>query len=136
MRPLQVLLAEDNVINQKMMVMTLRKLGYDVLVAANGRDCIQLLDRQATLGANAEIEVILMDVSMDVMDGIECTTVIRQQQMPHRKRPYIIAQTANTSDDFRSRCAEAGMDDFLSKVSRCCFCYSVSALAISRLLSC
>jgi len=58
---------------------------------------------------------ILMDASMDVMNGEECTRVIRMQQLPQRTRPFIIAQTAHVSDDFRKRCLDAGMDAFSTK---------------------
>jgi len=98
-----------------MMVMLLRKLGYEILVAANGAEALQLLEREAVRGREREIECILMDASMDVMDGFECTRVIRAQQMPHRVRPFIIAQTANVTDDYREQCEECGMDLFLPK---------------------
>lgn len=113
--PLRVLLAEDNMINVKMLVMLMRKLGYEILVAMHGADALQLLEREAARGREHEIECILMDASMDVMDGFECTRVIRGQQMPHRVRPFIIAQTANVTDDYRERCKESGMDLFLAK---------------------
>jgi CheY-like chemotaxis protein len=93
--PLRLLLAEDNLINQKMMVMILRKLGYEILVAANGREVLDIMEVQARKGKEYEVNCILMDASMDVMDGIECTRVIRAQQLPSRTRPFIIAQTAN-----------------------------------------
>ncbi len=67
--PLHILLAEDNLINQKMMVMLLRKLGYEILVAANGQEVLQRLESEARRGKEFEIECILMDASMDVMDG-------------------------------------------------------------------
>ena len=104
-----ILLAEDNLINQKMMVMLLRKLGYEILVAVNGREALAVLEREALRGPQHEIECILMDASMDVMDGMECTRVIRVQQLPHRKRPFIIAQTANVSEEFRQKCLSSGM---------------------------
>jgi CheY-like chemotaxis protein len=113
--PLRVLLAEDNLINQKMMVMLMRKLGFELLVAVNGSDALKQLEREAQRGPAHEIECILMDASMDIMDGMECTRVIRAQQMPQRTRPYIIAQTANVTDEYRRRCMEAGMDQFTSK---------------------
>ena len=113
--PLRILLAEDNLINQKMMVMLLRKLGYEILVAANGVEALELLDREAARGRSHEIECVLMDASMDTMDGFECTRVIRAHQMPHRVRPYIIAQTANVTDEYRQRCKDSGMDLFLPK---------------------
>ena len=113
--PLKILLAEDNLINQKLMVMMLRKLGYEISVACNGRECLEVLEREAVKGPQSEIDVILMDASMDVMGGEECTRVIRAQQLPTRKRPFIIAQTANVSDAFKKRCLESGMDFYLSK---------------------
>lgn len=91
--PLRLLLAEDNLINQKMMVMTLRRLGYEISVASNGREALSLLELAVAKGKQFEFECILMDVSMDGMDGLECTRVIREQQLPHRTVPFIIAQT-------------------------------------------
>jgi len=113
--PLKILLAEDNAVNQKMMVMLLRKLGYEILVAANGREALDLLEAEARKGRAHEISCILMDASMDVMDGMECTRVIRAQQLPHRVRPFIIAQTANVTDEYRRRCLDSGMDMFTCK---------------------
>ena len=94
---------------QKMMVMLLRKLGYEILVAANGREALTLLEEQARRGKEWEINCILMDASMDVMDGMECTRVIRAQQLPHRVRPVIIAQTANVTEEYRVKCLQSGM---------------------------
>lgn len=113
--PLRILLAEDNLINQKMMVMLLRKLGYEISVACNGREALDLLENKARQGRAQEISCILMDASMDVMDGLECTRVIRAQQLPHRMRPFIIAQTANVTEEFRQGCLQAGMDVFTIK---------------------
>lgn len=107
--PLRILLAEDNLINQKMMVMMMRKLGYEMVVASNGQEVLQILEREAFKGKQHEIECILMDASMDVMDGMECTRVIRAQQLPHRTRPFIIAQTANVTEEYRVMCLDAGM---------------------------
>ena len=101
--------------NQKLMVMLLRKLGYEILVAANGADALTTLEREAVRGRHAEIQCILMDASMDVMDGLECTRVIRSQQLPHRTRPFVIAQTANAAGEYRTKCLEAGMDLFMAK---------------------
>ena len=89
--------------------MLLRKLGYEILVAADGREALEILAREARRGRNHEIEVILMDASMDVMDGMECTRVIRAQQLPTRIRPFIIAQTANVTEEFQRKCMDAGM---------------------------
>ena len=96
-------------INQKMMVMLLRKLGYEILVAADGREALSVLEREARRGRDHEVEVILMDASMDVMDGMECTRVIRAQQLPTRIRPFIVAQTANVTEEFQRKCMDAGM---------------------------
>jgi CheY-like chemotaxis protein len=96
-------------INQKMMVMLLRKLGYEILVAADGREALSALEREARRGRDHEVEVILMDASMDVMDGMECTRVIRAQQLPTRLRPFIVAQTANVTEEFQRKCMDAGM---------------------------
>ena len=90
-------------------VMLLRKLGYEILVAANGADALATLERESVRGRQFEIQCILMDASMDVMDGLECTRVIRAQQLPHRVRPFIIAQTANVTEEYRSKCMAAGM---------------------------
>jgi CheY-like chemotaxis protein len=90
-------------------VMLLRKLGYEISVACNGREALDLLENKARLGRAQEISRILMDASMDVMDGLECTRVIRAQQLPHRVRPFIIAQTANVTEEFRQGCLQAGM---------------------------
>jgi CheY-like chemotaxis protein len=100
---------QDNLINQRMMVMLLRKLGYELLLAANGVEALDVLEREAARGPQHEIQVILMDASMDVMDGMECTRVIRRQQLPTRIRPFIIAQTANVTEEYRRMCLDAGM---------------------------
>jgi CheY-like chemotaxis protein len=122
--PLRILLAEDNLINQKMMVMLLRKLGYEIDVASNGQHCLEILDQEAKKGRAHEIQVVLMDATMDVMDGMECTRCIRSQQLPQRIRPFIIAQTANVSEEYRTSCFDSGMDLFTSvdshSVSRSC----------------
>ena len=81
------------------MVMMMRKLGYEILIAVNGLEVLKTLETEWKKGKEHEIEVILMDASMDVMDGIECTRVIRQQQLPHRLRPFIIAQTLETNEE-------------------------------------
>ena len=96
----------DNLINQKMMVMLLRKLGYEIEVAVNGIEVLAILERESAKGKGHEIDCILMDATMDVMDGMECTRCIRDQQLPNKIRPFIIAQTANVTPEFRERCIE------------------------------
>ena len=108
--PLRLLLAEDNAINQKVALRLLEKLGYRADVAANGFDVLYALKRQA-------YDVILMDVQMPEMDGIEATKRIVQQWSPEQ-RPRIIALTAHALEGNREWLLEEGMDDYLSKPVR------------------
>jgi PAS domain S-box-containing protein len=108
--PLRILLAEDNAINQKVALRLLEKLGYRADVAANGFDVLYALKRQT-------YDVILMDVQMPEMDGIEATRRIVQQWLPEQ-RPRIIALTAHALEGNREWLLEEGMDDYLSKPVR------------------
>jgi PAS domain S-box-containing protein len=113
--PLRILLAEDYVVNQKLALRLLAQMGYRADVAANGLETIQALERQP-------YDVVLMDVQMPEMDGLEATRAIRarwpaaEQQGP--PRPRIIAMTANAMQGDREICLEAGMDDYVSKPIR------------------
>lgn len=108
-RVLYILLAEDNAVNRMLAVRLLNKAGHHVKVAENGRDAVQEWQ-------NNRPDVILMDVQMPMMDGLEATTLIRTeehaQQLPHTP---IIALTANAMSSDREQCLNSGMDDFLSK---------------------
>jgi signal transduction histidine kinase/CheY-like chemotaxis protein len=103
--PLFILIAEDNVINQKLIMRVLHKLGYDPVLATNGREVISLLGLH-------EVDVILMDIQMPEIDGLEATRIIRT--LP-RKQPYIIAMTANAMPEDKEKCLKTGMDDYVSK---------------------
>jgi PAS domain S-box-containing protein len=109
-RPLRILLAEDNVINQKVATRILSQMGYRPDVAHNGLEVIQALERQ-------KYDVILMDVQMPDMDGLEATRQIRKRWTDSR-RPWIIAMTANAMDTDREMCLKSGMDGYLSKPVR------------------
>ena len=103
--PLQILVAEDNLINQHVIKQMLKKLGYQIDIVNNGKEAVNALD-------NKDYNLILMDMQMPEMDGLEATQVIRQQI---QKTPVIIALTANTMPGDKERCLEAGMNDYISK---------------------
>lgn len=104
-----VLVAEDNPVNQMVAAATLRALGVNVRLAANGQEAVEAVAGEA-------IDAVLMDCQMPVMDGLEATTRIREwERAGERPRLPIIALTANAMEGDRERCIAAGMDDFLSK---------------------
>ena len=103
--PLDILLAEDNQFNQLMITTTLNKLGYQVEVANNGDEVLELVSRN-------HYDLILMDVQMPKMDGREATRMIR---VCITVQPIIIALTANALQGDREECLRAGMDDYISK---------------------
>lgn len=105
--PLHILLADDNTINQKVGLRILERLGYRADTAASGVEVLESLQRQT-------YDVILMDVQMPEMDGIETTQKIRKDWPPDRQ-PRIIAMTAHSLEGDRERFLSAGMDDYLSK---------------------
>jgi signal transduction histidine kinase/DNA-binding response OmpR family regulator/HPt (histidine-containing phosphotransfer) domain-containing protein len=105
--PLHILLAEDNAVNQKLALLMLERLGYRASVAGNGLEVLEALHRQ-------QFDVILMDVQMPEMDGLEATRRIRAE-FPTEAQPRIIAMTANAMKEDRLACLAAGMDDYLSK---------------------
>ncbi|WPF89253.1 ATP-binding protein [Cyanobacterium aponinum AL20118] len=104
---LKILIVEDNLVNQKVISLTLKKLGYHADIANHGVDAIQILQQK-------DYNLILMDMQMPEMDGIATTKWIRQNLLPE-KQPYIMAMTANAMDSDRILCLNAGMDDYMSK---------------------
>ena len=103
--PLEILIAEDNPVNQTLITMVMKKLGYQPVVAANGLKALQALNEK-------QYDLVLMDVQMPEMDGLEATQAIRSQL---HYQPVIIAVTANAMNDDKETCLKAGMDDYTSK---------------------
>ena len=108
--PLRILLAEDNATNQKLSLRILERLGYGADVAANGLEALAALKRQP-------YDVVLMDVQMPELDGLETTRRLRRE-LPDTQQPRVIAMTANAMQGDRERCLAAGMDDYVSKPIR------------------
>ncbi|WP_165774526.1 response regulator [Candidatus Viridilinea mediisalina] len=108
--PLRILLAEDNIINQRVALKMLGRLGYRADVAANGLEVLDALARQ-------HYDIVFMDVQMPELDGLEAARRINRELAAER-RPYIIAMTANAMQGDRELCLAAGMDDYISKPVR------------------
>ncbi len=106
LKPMRILVAEDNPSNQRVLVEMLKRLGYRADAVADGREVIQALERQ-------DYDLVLMDIKMPEMDGITATQVIRKLQPENG--PKIIAITAFTLEGDREKCLEAGMDDYIAK---------------------
>ena len=109
--PLQVLLAEDSLANQKLAIGLLKRWGHTVTVANNGKEAV-------TLASQRTFDLILMDVQMPVMDGMEATALIQQRQAQTGQRVPIIAMTAHAMKGDKERCLAAGMDAYVSKPVR------------------
>ncbi|MBF0515500.1 MAG: response regulator [Nitrospirae bacterium] len=108
-RPVSILLAEDNVVNQKVAVRVLQKKGYAVDVVQNGKEAVQTLKKQA-------YDIVLMDVQMPEMDGFEATKYIRSEQDEKIKSDVpIIAMTAHAMKGYKELCIEKGMTDYITK---------------------
>lgn len=103
--PLRILVAEDNLVNQKLAMKILGKLGYEADLAKNGKEVVEMI-------GNQQYDIILMDVQMPEMDGLEATRMIRTCA---EVQPVIIAVTANVMSGDRDDCIQAGMDDYISK---------------------
>jgi PAS domain S-box-containing protein len=108
--PLRILLAEDNVVNQKVALRMLHKLNYVADIVCNGKEVLAALDKH-------NYDVVLMDIQMPEMDGFEATRCIHAQ-FKETKCPVIIAMTANAMKEDRDRCLAAGMQDYIAKPIR------------------
>lgn len=105
--PLKILIAEDNIINQKIASRILAQMGYNADIASDGLEVLECLNRQ-------HYDLVLMDVQMPELDGIQTTGRILEKWIP-AERPKIIAMTANATQGDMEKCLYAGMDDFISK---------------------
>ncbi len=107
---LRILLAEDNLINQKVSSFGLKHLGYDCEIASNGKEAYEMHKKMA-------YDIILMDIQMPVLDGLEATKMIRQyeQEVNNKEPAYIIAVTASSLSDSKDDCFNVGINNFLSK---------------------
>ena len=107
---LKILLVEDNLLNQRIVLFSLKKFNHVVTIANNGLEAVEKF-------STAQYDVILMDIMMPVMDGLEATVKIREVEENNNagKRTPIIALTANTMDNDRNKCLSYGMDEFMSK---------------------
>lgn len=119
---LKILLAEDNLVNQKVALLTLQKLGYQADVAKNGAEVLEKIE-------NTSYDVILMDVQMPIMDGLTATRMIRSRK--DKPQPYIIALTANALDGDSQICFNAGMNDYISKPLR----IEILTTALTKIIS-
>jgi signal transduction histidine kinase/CheY-like chemotaxis protein/HAMP domain-containing protein len=108
---LHILLAEDNLVNQRLAVRLLEKRGHRVVVAADGREALQALAKEA-------FDLVLMDVQMPEMDGLEATAAIRKRERNGGIRQSIVALTAHAMSGDREKCLASGMDGYLTKPIR------------------
>ena len=105
--PLEILLVEDNLVNQKVALRYLERMGYNAGTAMNGIEAVQLV-------TEGNFQLVFMDMQMPEMDGLEATREIRAK-VPKERQPVIVALTANAMQGDRERCLAAGMDDYITK---------------------
>ena len=130
-QPMRILLAEDNAVNRQLATRLLEKRGHTVIAACNGREALELLERQ-------KVDLILMDVQMPDIDGLEAIRMIRQKEKASGAHVPIISVTAHVMRGDRENCMAAGADDYVSKpltpdelfsaMERCCPGRDVTAL--------
>ena len=107
MEALSVLLVEDQLVNQRVAIRMLEKLGHKVVLAENGKEALQKLDEES-------FDLVLMDCQMPEMDGYQATEAIRQSEQNYRNIP-IVALTGNTSEEDLKRCLQVGMNECMTK---------------------
>jgi CheY-like chemotaxis protein len=105
-KDLRILVAEDNIINQKVARGILNNIGFQAEVVTNGLEVMQMFAQQ-------EFDLIFMDMQMPEMDGIDATVALRK--LPLKKQPIVIAMTANAMSEAKEICIQAGMDDYIAK---------------------
>jgi CheY-like chemotaxis protein len=105
--PLRILVAEDSLVNQRIVQRVLERVGHEADTVANGQEVLEAFHQQP-------YDLVLMDVHMPEMGGLEATRQIREQ-FSAQDQPVIVAMTASGQTDDRERCLEAGMDDYLTK---------------------
>ncbi len=107
----RILVAEDNPVNQLLARRLLEKRGYQVTLAANGRQALALIEKNA-------FDVVLMDIQMPELDGLSATQILREQEKESGGHLTVIAMTANAMKGDREKCLDSGMDDYISKPLR------------------
>jgi PAS domain S-box-containing protein len=108
---LRILIAEDNAVNRQLIKRILEKRGHTVLVAQNGQEAIDILEAAKWIG----VDIVLMDIQMPKMDGLEATATIREHEKSTGSHLPIVAITAHVMANDREKCLEAGMDEYVSK---------------------
>ncbi|MGH9857446.1 MAG: response regulator, partial [Acidobacteriota bacterium] len=108
---LNILVAEDNAVNQRLVYKILVKQGHNVVITNNGLEAVSALEKES-------FDIVLMDVQMPVMDGLEATRLIREREQPLGRHTPIIALTAHAMQGDKENCLAAGMDAYLSKPVR------------------
>jgi CheY-like chemotaxis protein len=109
---INILIVEDNILNQKIALLMLQRLGYQAEVVNNGSECLQIITTQESVAA---FDVIFMDVQMPVMDGLTATRMIRNIPSFSQTYPWIVALTADALPEDYEACINAGMNDYISK---------------------
>jgi len=127
-RPLQILLAEDSLVNQKLAVGLLKKQGHCVSVAGNGLEAVDLFEKRP-------FDLVLMDVQMPEMDGLTATAMIRKKERETGRHIPIVAMTAHVMKGDRDKCLDAGMDDYVSKPIHAKTLFATITAVVNRLES-